>query len=116
MRVTQSDQRKATAMSQNLMNDLMKDFRGDALNRVASAVGESPAKTEAALGGVLPAVVGGLVEKASTANGATGLLDLIHRSKLDTAQFADPSAAVTAPNGVTNLIDTGKPLMDFALG
>ena len=103
-------------MATNLIAGLMNEFRGDTLNRVASALGESPARTESALGGVLPALMGGLIGKASTSAGAGEFLDLIRRSKLDSRQYADPASAMTAPDGLTSLMNAGRPLLDFVLG
>lgn len=86
-------------MASNLLTQLMNDFRGDALNGVASALGESSARTQSALDGVLPALIGGLALKAATTDQAGHLLDVIKRSKLDTDTFTDASSALKAPGG-----------------
>ena len=103
-------------MATNLIAQLMNDLRGDTLGRVASSLGESPAKTETALGAVLPALIGGLASKASTTAGASDFLDLIRRNKLDPRHFVEPAGAISATDGVTSLINAGRPLLDFALG
>lgn len=103
-------------MSTNLVNDLLNDFRGDALNQVASALGEGASKTQAALGGAIPALISGLANKASTTEGAQGILDLIRQNKLDTGQYADALSAVKGPNGIASLMDIGRPLLDFVFG
>jgi len=99
----------------NLIAQLINDFRGDALSRVASALGETPAKTEAALGAAVPALFGGLANKVSTTAGANDLLDLIRRNKLDAGQYAEVSSALKAPDGINTLTTTGRSLMDFAM-
>ena len=103
-------------MSTNLIDDLMIGFRGDTLSKLASALGESTAKTQTALAGVVPALVGGLADKVSTAEGANGLLDLIRRNKLESGSYSDASGALKGPEGVTSLINMGKPLMEGVLG
>jgi outer membrane protein OmpA-like peptidoglycan-associated protein len=65
---------------------------------------------------VLPALMGVLANKASTTAGASGLLDMIRRSKLDSRAFADTSGAIAAQDGVASLISAGRPLLDFVLG
>ena len=94
----------------------MNSFRGDDLNKIASALGESPAKMQTALGGVLPALIGGLSTQASTSDGANHLLDLIRRNNFDTNQFTDVSRAVASPDGITNLMNIGRPLLDSVFG
>ena len=103
-------------MSTNIINDLMNEFRGDTLSQVASSLGENTTKMQTALGGVLPAVVAGLADKASTTEGASGLLDLIRRNKLDAGQYSDVASALKGPDGITNLINIGRPLMNSVLG
>jgi OmpA-OmpF porin, OOP family len=104
------------SVATNLVDQLMRDFRGDTLGRVASALGENPARIETALGSVLPAILGGLTGKASTIAGANVLLDLIRLNQLDSPHHRDVTAAVAAPDGVINLINAGRPALDSALG
>jgi len=94
----------------------MNDFLGGTLTRVATALGESSARTQTAIGGVMPAVLGSLACKASTTQGASELLDLIRKNKLDSSIYGDVSTAMVTPDSVTKLIRTGRPLLDSALG
>ena len=103
-------------MTSNLMTELMNDFRGDSLSSVASAVGQNPATTQSAIAAALPALIGGLVYKASTADQASNLLDVITRNKLDSDAFASPSNAVKAPGGLNSLMNVGRPLLDSIFG
>jgi outer membrane protein OmpA-like peptidoglycan-associated protein len=98
------------------MAQLMNAFGGDTLNGVASMLGESSASTQTALGGALPALVGGLVNQASTPTQANALLDLMKRSKLDAGPFTDPSTALRAPDGMQVLMSAGRPLMNSLFG
>jgi outer membrane protein OmpA-like peptidoglycan-associated protein len=103
-------------VTSNIMTELMNDFRGDSLSSIASAVGESPATTQSAFAAALPALIGGLANKASTTDQASNLLDLITRNKLDSDTFASPSSAVTAPGGINSLMNVGRPLLDSVFG
>jgi len=100
----------------NMINQLMNDFRAGPLTSIASAVGENATRTQTALGAVLPALLGGLAKKASKTEGANEILDMIRKNKLDSSACADISGAIGAPDGITKLINTGRPLMELALG
>ncbi len=94
----------------------MNEFRGDTLGRVATSLGESPAKTETALGAALPALMGGLAGKGSTSAGADDLLDLIKRNKFDSPKYGDISGAISPPDGLTNLATSGRSMLDSVFG
>jgi outer membrane protein OmpA-like peptidoglycan-associated protein len=96
------------------LTQLTNDFRGDALDGIASGLGESPAKTQGALGAVLPALLGGLALKAATHDRAGNLLDLIKTNRLDTV--ADATNALKAPGAFNTLVTMGRPLMDSIFG
>ena len=103
-------------MATNLLNVLANEFRGDVVNRIAGGIGESPAKTESALGGVLPALLGGLMTRASSTEGAAGLIDLLKRNDFDAARYANPASAITGPEDVSALSRFGAPLLEGLFG
>jgi hypothetical protein len=94
----------------------MNDFRGGPVTRVASALGESPAKIQSAMGGVLAAVTGTLASKASTESGANDLLDLIRKNGLDSGPYGDVAGAIASPDGISRLSSTGQKLVEPVLG
>ena len=98
-----------------LLNQVSNEFGGDALNRIASTIGESHARIKTALGDILPALLGGLASKAQTREGAHELLDVIHRDHLDTDQYEHVADAIQAPNALDKLMSTGGPLLDTVL-
>lgn len=98
-----------------LLNQVSDEFGGDALNRIASTIGESPGKIKTALSDMLPALLGGLASKAQTAGGAHELLEVIHRDHLDTEQYEHVADAISAPNALGHLMNTGGPLLDTVL-
>ena len=103
-------------MATNLIAQLMNVFSGDTLDGVASTLGESSASTQTALGGVLPALVGGLVNQVSTPSQANALLDAMKRNKLDSGPLTDASSALRAPDGLSTLMSAGRPLMNSLFG
>jgi outer membrane protein OmpA-like peptidoglycan-associated protein len=100
----------------SLFTQLINDFKGDTLSSVASVIGETPARTESALGSVIPALISGLASKASTSGQATDLLDIIRSNGLDSANVADAATAFKGPGGITGLGDTGRFLMESLFG
>jgi len=100
----------------NLISDLLNQFRGATLTGVASALGESPTRTQAALAGVIPAAIGALAARASNADQANGILEMITRNQLDSAEFGDVSTAVKAPGGISHLMNLGGPLVSQVFG
>src|SRR5262245_3088023 len=103
-------------MATNLIAQMMNEFRGDTLSSVASAIGETPDRTQTALGGVIPALIGGLANNTSSTDQANSLLNVIKGNRLDTGPAADIASAVRAPGGVNSLISTGRGLLDSLFG
>jgi len=108
--------KEVLAMATNLIAQVMNEFRGDTLNSIASAMGETPDRTQTALGGAIPALIGGLASSATTSDQANSLLNVIKGNRLDTGPFADVSSAVRAPGGLSSLMSMGKPLLDSLFG
>src|SRR5258705_13155484 len=99
-------------MAPDLLNQITNEFRGDTLNRIASAIGVSPAKTQTALGSLVPAILSSLASKASTTVGANDVIDVIRRNNLASVNLAEG----TRPEEITKLANTGGSLVNFALG
>lgn len=103
-------------MTTNLISQLSREFGGDAINKIAGALGEDSSRTQAAMDGSLQALVGGLVNKASTRDGASDLLDLLKRNNLDGTRFTNVSSSISGPDGISRMVETGGPLLNSVLG
>lgn len=103
-------------MTTNLISQLSREFGGDAINKIAGALGEDTSRTQAAMDGTLQALVGGLVNKSSTRDGASDLLDLLKRNNLDGTRFTNVASAISGPDGISRMIETGGPLLNSVLG
>jgi OmpA-OmpF porin, OOP family len=103
-------------MTTNLISQLSREFGGDAISKIAGALGEDSSRTQAAMDGTLQALVGGLVNKGSTRDGASDLLDLLKRNNLDGTRFTNVASAISGPDGISRLIETGGPLLNSVLG
>lgn len=100
----------------NLLNLANNAFGGDVVNRIAGALGENGTSIQSALGGVIPAVIGGLASKASTAQGAGDLVSLIKNNGLETGELANAASAVSSGDGITRMLNMGGPLLNSVLG
>ena len=93
-------------MAVNLFEALRKELPDDVVGVIASSIGETPAKTQAALGYVVPAVVGVLVQKSQTALGAEHVFALLQRGGLDRTAFGD----------IPRVLKTGRPMATSLFG
>lgn len=92
-------------MATNLL-DLVKDqLSGGMVSRIAGVLGEPETRARAAIDNALPAVLAGLVNRASTLEGAAGLMAPLKKSGLD-----------QKPEDMASLVKTGRPLLEGILG
>jgi OOP family OmpA-OmpF porin len=111
-----SASKNSGAMATNLTAHVMDQFNGDTLKGVASVLGERPARTRAALSGVLPALIAGLSKKASSPDEARTLLDVIKAHHLDAGPYADVAGVLNAPGAINSLRIMGGPLVESLFG
>lgn len=103
-------------MTTNLISQLNREFSGDVINKISASLGEDSRKTQDALEGALPALVSGLVNKASTNQGASDLLDLLKRNDFDGTRFTSAASAISGTDGISRLIEAGSPLLNSFFG
>ncbi len=102
-------------MSLNLL-DLVKDQVTGALAKEAAGfLGESESGVAKALGGIMPTLLGGVVEKASKPEGASGLMDLIGGLDLDMLGNIGGLFGGGAEK-VNGLMNSGGGILDMVLG
>jgi outer membrane protein OmpA-like peptidoglycan-associated protein len=92
----------------------MSGLDADALDGVAAALGESPARMQAALAGVVPALLAGIATAVTTPAQAEMLLGTITRHRFEGGPNGVASA-MTVPGGISNLTATGRPLLESLL-
>ena len=103
-------------MAVNLLDLIGREIGDDAISAVASAIGESSGVTKLAMGSLMPAILGGLMGKVSTAQGASDLLKLAEQSGLDGSRFGNMASAASALGGVPALLKLGAPLLPAIFG
>ena len=102
-------------MSINLL-DLVKDqVTGQLAKQASSFLGESESSVTSALGGIMPALLGSVIQKSSTPSGATGIMDMIGKLDLDNLGNIAGLFGGGASN-VNGLLNSGGGIVDALLG
>src|SRR4051794_6335686 len=107
------------AVSQYLRpGGLIEAVRGyltpDVLRGASSFTGESEASTSKALGGVVPTLLGGITNMASSEQGAKGLLGLVHSGGY--ASALDNPTSFFGGGSTQKMMGTGQQLMGSIFG
>jgi outer membrane protein OmpA-like peptidoglycan-associated protein len=102
----------ATKMAPDLLNQIINEFQGDTLSRIAAVVGAEPGKTRTALTSLVPGFLGGLANRASTTGGANEVIDLIRKSNLTSISVDD----LTRPENITSATNIGRSALDLGFG
>ena len=104
-------------MSVNLMELLTSSVGSKLLGPAAKFLGESESATNSALGGILPSVLGGLMDKSSSSDGAGAIMDMLSKSDdglLDTV--TDMFAGGSNSGGISNLLSGGSGVLGLLFG
>ena len=101
----------ASKMAADLLTQITNQFSPQSVNQIASVVGETPAKTQTVLSSLVPVVLGTLATKASSTEGANGVIDLIRNNNLTSINVEDLSGP-----GATTVTNTGRSLVDSLFG
>jgi len=97
--------------------EMLTDALGDELATQASEfLGESKAGTQSALGMLLPALLGGLVKKGSTAEGAGGLLETLAGTNIDSGLLGNLAGLFSGGVRTESLVGLGTSLVKGLFG
>lgn len=100
-------------MSFDLLESVKNLFNGDVISKAASQLGESEGGIQKAVGGIVPTILTGLLNKGSSASEAGGLLDLVK----GVAGDANPSGITSALQGASGgLLGKGADLLRRLFG
>lgn len=103
-------------MAINLI-DILQDQLGNSFAKQAgSFLGESEDKTQKALGGILPALMGTIAKKGSDEKGANALLDMISNNGLDGSMLNNISGLLGGGNSSNSLMNTGGSILNMLMG
>jgi len=100
----------------NILELLKGQLGNAAMGKVAELIGGNAEETSSAMGSVLPAILGGLISKGSTKEGASGMLDFMKEQKVDGGMFDDLSGFLGNGSKTSALMKIGSMALPFILG
>lgn len=90
---------------------------GDTLGAISGLLGESEAATKSGLGAILPTVLGSVISKGSTAQGAGGLMDMLKTGGHDGGILDNFGSILSGGgSGVSSLLSSGGGIINTLLG
>lgn len=96
--------------------EIFQEAVGDKLSvQAGSFLGENPENTAAATGMILPAILGGLVQKGTTAKGVTAIFDYIKNDNIESS-LPDIPGLFSGGETTNQLIEKGAGILDFLFG
>jgi hypothetical protein len=101
-------------MSVNLIDLVKSQLGGQVLNQVSGLLGESSDKTQTAVNGAIPALLGGLLGNASSGNGASTMLSALNN--VDDGVVGNFGNLLGGGQQSTGLMDMGGKLLGSLLG
>jgi outer membrane protein OmpA-like peptidoglycan-associated protein len=103
-------------MAINLL-DTFKETVGDQLvNQASGFLGESTENTGSALGAILPAILGGLVNKGSSQGGVSAIFDFLKNKNIDGAILDNLDGLFGGGDATDELVNQGSGVLDFIFG
>ena len=97
--------------------DLLKGQLGSAaVGQIAELIGENNSNTSSAINSILPSLLGGLMQKGSTTDGATGILDMLTKDNHDGSMFDNISDLLGGGSKTSALMNIGSVALPFILG
>ncbi len=103
-------------MAINLLDSARSLLTPDVVTKISSLIGETPGKTQQALGVAIPSVSGALCNVASTPAGAGKIHDLISKASLPNDLLSNAGGLLAGGNATQSLMQTGARFISTLLG
>jgi OmpA-OmpF porin, OOP family len=105
-------------ITMNLLSILTNTMTGGGtLGAISGLLGESEAATKSGLGAILPTVLGSVISKGSTAQGAGGIMDMLKSGGHDGGLLDNFGSILGGGgSGVSNLLSSGGGIVSSLLG
>jgi outer membrane protein OmpA-like peptidoglycan-associated protein len=103
-------------MNINLLDILKQIFGGEFTTLASRFLGESEANTKTAVTSMLPALLGAIVQKGSTPNGASSLFSAIDNPQVDASLAGNISRILGGGGNASSLVNTGSGMLSSLLG
>ena len=100
----------------NLLDLLKQIFGGNFAALASNVLGASESNTKSAVTSMIPALLGSLVQKGSTSQGASSLLNMINSPQVDSGIVGNMSQLLGGGGNVNQLVNTGSGLINSLLG
>jgi OmpA-OmpF porin, OOP family len=100
----------------NLLALLKDNLTPEMISKAANFVGEDHASTATAMSGILPAVLGSVMGKASTADGASNVMSMITGGGHDGGMFDNLGSMLGGGSTTNNLLTGGSGILSSLLG
>ena len=97
--------------------DLVKGYlTPDVIQRAAGSIGESNSATQKALAGVVPTLVAGLANTASTSDGTQQLMRTLDAGKFDGSALGNVASLFSGGATTQNTVSAGRGILDSLFG
>lgn len=103
-------------MATNLLDTLQGYVSPDLIQKASALVGESPAATQAAIGGIFPSILGGILSRFSSSSGISQLLSLIPTGGSISSLLNNPASIFTGGSTSTQVADQGQGFLKTIFG
>ena len=103
-------------MATNLLDSAKSLLTPGVISKIASLIGETPGKTQQALGVAIPSLAGAICNEASTPAGAAKVHDLITNTQLPTDILSNAGGVLAGGTATQSLMRTGSGLVSSLLG
>ena len=100
----------------NLLALLKDNLTPEMISKAANLVGEDAGSTATAMSGILPAVLGSVVSKASDADGASGLMSMLSSGGHDGGIMDNLGGLLGGGAGTDGLMSAGSGILTSLLG
>src|SRR5215831_15979533 len=100
----------------DLMDQIKSLLTPDIISKMASFVGETPAATQKALGGMVPSVIAGLANQASTPNGAQQLARTLDSGGFTGGVLDNIGSLLTGGATTQSTISSGVSILESLFG
>ena len=103
-------------MTPNILESLQSEFGDEIVGMLGKAINEDPSKTKSALGAAFPAILGGLISKGSSTQGASEILEMITKGGFGTDTLMGLGSAFAGGSVTKDLLASGAELLKKILG
>ena len=103
-------------MSIDLLGLVKDQLTSAAVGKISEFLGESSENTQSAVGAAMPTLLGGIMEKAATTDGAGSILNLLKDGGHDGSLLGNLGNLLGSGDGISGLLSGGSGLISSLLG